>query len=139
MMHPAVCDNCGKNCEVPFQPTGEKPVYCNDCFAAQGGHDRGNYRGPSAGMRRYPSRDGGRPPFRRDGGSKDYGKEIAAINRKLDKIMKSMGILEEPSVPVEPKIEPEPEAEAEVQVEAAAPASEEPATVTVEDLMDEAE
>ena len=32
-MYPAVCDNCGKQTEVPFQPTSGKPVYCTDCFA----------------------------------------------------------------------------------------------------------
>lgn len=31
MFH-AVCDTCGKDCELPFRPTGEKPVYCDDCF-----------------------------------------------------------------------------------------------------------
>ena len=43
-MHSAVCAACGKTCEVPFQPTGEKPVYCSDCFQNQrsggGGSDR---------------------------------------------------------------------------------------------------
>jgi CxxC-x17-CxxC domain-containing protein len=32
-MHQAVCSNCGNQCEVPFEPRGDKPVYCNDCFA----------------------------------------------------------------------------------------------------------
>ena len=31
-MHPAVCASCGKDCEVPFQPKGDRPVYCNECF-----------------------------------------------------------------------------------------------------------
>lgn len=31
-MHRAVCDECGKDCEVPFRPTGDKPIYCSDCF-----------------------------------------------------------------------------------------------------------
>jgi CxxC-x17-CxxC domain-containing protein len=31
-MFQAVCDGCGKTCEVPFQPTSGKPVYCDDCF-----------------------------------------------------------------------------------------------------------
>jgi len=31
-MHPAVCSNCGKDTEVPFKPSGERPVYCRDCF-----------------------------------------------------------------------------------------------------------
>ena len=31
-MFPAVCSNCGKETEVPFKPSGERPVYCRDCF-----------------------------------------------------------------------------------------------------------
>ena len=31
-MFPAVCASCGVETEVPFQPSGEKPVYCRDCF-----------------------------------------------------------------------------------------------------------
>ena len=36
-MHPAVCAECGKDTEVPFRPTGERPVYCWDCFHKRGG------------------------------------------------------------------------------------------------------
>ena len=31
-MFPAVCAECGKETSVPFQPRGDKPVYCSDCF-----------------------------------------------------------------------------------------------------------
>ena len=31
-MHQAVCDNCGKSCEVPFRPTSGKPIFCSSCF-----------------------------------------------------------------------------------------------------------
>ena len=31
-MFPVVCAQCGKDTEVPFQPTGDRPVYCSDCF-----------------------------------------------------------------------------------------------------------
>lgn len=34
-MFPAVCAGCGKDCQVPFKPSGEKPVYCSDCFQGQ--------------------------------------------------------------------------------------------------------
>lgn len=34
-MYPAVCSACGVSTTVPFQPTGEKPVYCRDCFRSQ--------------------------------------------------------------------------------------------------------
>ena len=32
-MYPAVCASCGAQTEVPFQPRGDRPVYCRDCFA----------------------------------------------------------------------------------------------------------
>ena len=31
-MFPAVCAQCGKNTEVPFEPTSGRPVYCRDCY-----------------------------------------------------------------------------------------------------------
>ena len=31
-MFPAVCADCGKDTEVPFQPREDRPVYCSDCF-----------------------------------------------------------------------------------------------------------
>lgn len=34
-MYPAVCSNCGANTTVPFEPTGQKPVYCRDCYQAK--------------------------------------------------------------------------------------------------------
>jgi len=34
-MHQVVCAGCGTNTEVPFKPTGVKPVYCRDCFNAR--------------------------------------------------------------------------------------------------------
>jgi len=29
----AICAECHKECEVPFKPTGDRPVYCKECFA----------------------------------------------------------------------------------------------------------
>jgi CxxC-x17-CxxC domain-containing protein len=40
-MFPAVCSSCGKDTQVPFQPRGDKPVYCSDCFeSVRGGGGR---------------------------------------------------------------------------------------------------
>jgi CxxC-x17-CxxC domain-containing protein len=36
-MYPAICANCGKEAMVPFKPSGDKPVYCRDCFQAMRG------------------------------------------------------------------------------------------------------
>jgi CxxC-x17-CxxC domain-containing protein len=32
-MFPAVCAECGKETEVPFEPRRNSPVYCSDCYA----------------------------------------------------------------------------------------------------------
>jgi CxxC-x17-CxxC domain-containing protein len=32
-MHKATCADCKKECEVPFKPTGDRPVYCKECFS----------------------------------------------------------------------------------------------------------
>ncbi len=31
-MFPAVCSECGKETEVPFEPREGRPVYCSDCY-----------------------------------------------------------------------------------------------------------
>ena len=31
-MHKATCAECKKECEVPFKPSGDRPVYCKDCY-----------------------------------------------------------------------------------------------------------
>lgn len=33
ILHKAVCAECHKDCEIPFKPTGERPVYCKECFS----------------------------------------------------------------------------------------------------------
>ncbi len=52
-MHQATCDKCGRDCEVPFKPTGDRPVFCKDCFRKDSPTD----------SRKYGGRDGGRPSF----------------------------------------------------------------------------
>lgn len=48
-MTAVTCSSCGKETEVPFVPTGDRPVYCSDCFSQQGG---GRSSG-GGGSRRY--------------------------------------------------------------------------------------
>ena len=31
-MHKATCADCGNECEVPFKPSGDRPVYCKECY-----------------------------------------------------------------------------------------------------------
>ncbi len=49
-MFTATCSSCGREAQVPFQPRGDKPVYCSDCFeqrrgASAGGGGRGGRGG----------------------------------------------------------------------------------------------
>ena len=34
-MFTVICDGCGCETQVPFQPRGDRPVYCRECFEAQ--------------------------------------------------------------------------------------------------------
>ena len=34
-LYSVTCSSCGKEAQVPFQPRGDKPVYCSDCFQSQ--------------------------------------------------------------------------------------------------------
>src|SRR5439155_1357650 len=34
-MFSATCASCGREAQVPFRPSGARPVYCSDCFTAQ--------------------------------------------------------------------------------------------------------
>jgi CxxC-x17-CxxC domain-containing protein len=52
LMYDAVCDQCGRKCKVPFKPTGDKPVYCSDCFEQQSGRRTGR-----RDHRRYDERE----------------------------------------------------------------------------------
>ena len=64
-MFSTTCDQCGKDCEVPFRPSGDKPVYCSDCFESK--RDDG---GRDSGRGRFESRDR-RPSFDRGGFGRD--------------------------------------------------------------------
>ena len=34
-MHRATCADCGRDCQVPFKPSGGRPVYCKECFGTR--------------------------------------------------------------------------------------------------------
>ena len=34
-MYDVICDGCGRTTQVPFQPRGDRPVYCRECFDKQ--------------------------------------------------------------------------------------------------------
>jgi len=36
------CSECGKECEVPFKPRTDKPLFCDDCFKKKGKNKSSN-------------------------------------------------------------------------------------------------
>lgn len=62
-MTKVICSSCGENCEVPFKPTSNKPIFCSNCFRKEDG--RSSHR-PASGLE--------------------------DINKKLDKIMLALKI-----------------------------------------------
>jgi len=48
-LYSAICANCGNESQVPFQPRGDRPVYCSECFRSTRGSSGGGY-----GRRDYP-------------------------------------------------------------------------------------
>ena len=78
-MHRAVCSNCGKECEVPFRPSGDKPVYCNTCFEK-------NNRGTDS--RIFGDRNSRRSSFEdRESKQPQNNEQFNTLNAKLDKIL----------------------------------------------------
>jgi len=56
-MHKATCSECGDECELPFRPTGDRPVFCSSCFDKQGGGDRSSkFSGPRQGRASFEDR-----------------------------------------------------------------------------------
>jgi len=56
-MFDAKCGDCGTDCQVPFQPKQDRPVYCRECFQnhkpepRQGGRFGGRSGGNDRGSR----------------------------------------------------------------------------------------
>ena len=36
-MYKATCADCNQEGEVPFKPSGDRPVYCKECFSKRKG------------------------------------------------------------------------------------------------------
>lgn len=83
VMHQAVCDECGNPCELPFRPTGDKPVYCSSCFERKketGGGRRGD--------RFSQNKFGGQKTDLRD--SDELKKQLVILNGKMDQLIRAV-------------------------------------------------
>lgn len=93
-MHRATCAQCGKDCEVPFMPSGDRPVYCSNCFESRRNED-GNSRGSTGRSFTRPNFEERRPYSGASGDSaraqgNDNGllmDQLKSLHAKLDKII----------------------------------------------------
>jgi len=98
VLHPAICRSCKKPCEVPFRPSGDKAVYCRDCYAGRAamGGDRSkrkdfrNDRGEEKSFASRASLNATSSPvgnsFAVNKDNEYLKKQIEIINAKLDKL-----------------------------------------------------
>lgn len=83
-MYDAICSECGKECQVPFRPSGEKPVFCSECFEKQNGGRKRESRGSE-----FRGRDSRSDSGRRGGGVEvdKLMREMEKIDRKLERVL----------------------------------------------------
>lgn len=102
-MHRATCADCGRNCEVPFRPNGEKPVFCNDCFGGKRDGDQGGRNDFASRPVRREFNDRPAPSFSKGGNDTDMlKKQMSELNTKLDKILNMFEKMNRtPSLPIQ--------------------------------------
>ena len=104
-MHKAICDECHKSCEVPFRPSGDKPVYCNDCFGSKRGNDdrgpRNDFGGDRAPRREFNDRPA--QAFTKPAApSVDMSKQLGDISAKLDRLLGAIEKMNQPKQEAKP-------------------------------------
>jgi len=102
----AICSKCGNKCQVPFRPTGQKPVYCNACFSEQLEGSRGRFSNRD-------NRDNHSRSFeprmenRVTENNSNVDRQIVTINSKIDSILEILKTMSQSSLNVEkPKVQP---------------------------------
>ena len=83
----ATCANCGEGCQVPFQPTGSRPVLCRDCFRKS---DRGSIGKPDGFIKSTPLAHQPSTRQKDDFRPDSVQRELANINQKLDRILRML-------------------------------------------------
>lgn len=99
-MFDATCSQCGKQCQVPFRPTGSKPVLCSECFRPNDRAPRGDFR-----SERRPFRNENQSFSPQQSSPGVSSEQIAQINAKLDTILRVLKDLE--IIPGEDEVEGE--------------------------------
>lgn len=102
-MHQATCSKCGADCQLPFRPTGERPVYCDNCFKNNRSSDynRQNDRNDRGKYNNFENKNENKSGVF----DEQLKKQFETLNWKLDKILKIISPVTKPSAVLEEKIE----------------------------------
>lgn len=84
-LHAAVCAECGKSCEVPFKPSGDRPIYCSNCFKSK--KDGFTSQRPDNRNFSKPRFESPARPSTPTNSSVPTSEQFAKLNTKLDKIL----------------------------------------------------
>ncbi len=103
-MYSVTCADCGKATEVPFKPSPDRPVYCQDCFAK---------RRAAQNPPKKPQKDQKNPLQQKGGqngqaiGLGEIKRSLDQLNGKLDRLIQSLDKSKAPVVAAteEPKAE----------------------------------
>ncbi len=57
-MYKVICADCGKDSEVPFRPSSDRPVYCKECFKVRRNSGTFNPRGDNKAKEAPPATPG---------------------------------------------------------------------------------
>ena len=85
MLHKTVCSKCDKECEVPFRPTGNRPVFCRECFQTVKPSE--SIR-PESNFPRRPNFENRSNQINRPIEQPNYKEQLEVLSAKLDKILK---------------------------------------------------
>ncbi len=95
-MFDTVCDECGRECKVPFRPSNDKPIFCSDCFEKRGGNDKKFDERNERSDRSYaPSAP------RQTVNNTEVLEQLAVLNEKIEQILKSLSKITKDSAPRE--------------------------------------
>ena len=88
-LFPATCSTCGKGCEVPFRPSGDRPIFCRDCFGEKRGAADGGYVRKDAPERSFQKREftpsyAPKPAPASDTRIDDLKHQMEAMHKKVD-------------------------------------------------------
>lgn len=97
-MFQTTCSGCGNTCEVPFRPSGGRPVFCNSCFKDQkedgfGQSGRSEFKNRPAPAAQAPAA----------GMSEDTKKIFIDLGSKLDRLIAAVEKLSEVKAPAPAK------------------------------------